>query len=180
MPYFTNTAFTRDYVKFQFHLPVGATLLPVILYLDDTSVDFRGNRAYKPLVVCVGNYKHRVNNSNNGKRCVGYFPKVRLSKKDAKMGGPRRAFYQEVLANIVDNIEEYKDGFYLQLPFEPAPRLFVPRLAYMCTDWPEGQQCECVYAGATLSRRNCRMCLKKRVDFGDSRCDFSFSYVNTV
>lgn len=96
------------------------------------------------------------------------------------MSGQRRAFYQEVLASIVDNIEEYKDGFWLQLPFEAAPRLFVPRLAYMCTDWPEGQSCTCVFAGATKSRRNCRMCMQKRENYGDTRYNFPYVYVNAV
>jgi hypothetical protein len=119
-------------------------------------------------VVCIGNYKHRVCQSNDGKRCAGYIPKVKLGKNDPSMAGPRRAFNQVILSHIVDNIEEYKDGFWLQLPFETTPRLFVPRLAFMATDWPEGQACTCVFAGAGKSNRSCRVCLCKTVDHGDN------------
>jgi hypothetical protein len=156
----------RIMVFLQKHIPPWGYLLAIILYLDDTCVDFRGNRSFKPLVVSVGNYKYRIRASNDGKRCAGYIPKVKLPKKDPSMAGPRRAFNQAVLAHIVDNIEAYSNGFWLQLPFETTPRMFFPRLAFMATDWPEGQACTCVFAGAGKSRRNCRVCLIKRVDQG--------------
>jgi hypothetical protein len=114
----------------QFKLPPGATLLPIILYMDDTHVNFRGNRSFKPLVVCIGNYKFNASATNDGKRCAGYLPKQKLTKNDSTLSGPRRALNHALLANLVDNIEDYSGGFYLTLPFESTPRLFVEFIFY--------------------------------------------------
>ena len=51
-------------------------VMPVILYTDGASPDFRRNLSIKPIVVSCGNYVGSVVRSMAGKRCVGYWPKI--------------------------------------------------------------------------------------------------------
>ena len=47
-------------------------------------------------------------------------------------------------------------------------RWLVPVIAYIITDWPEGQCMSLIKAGATSSFRNCRVCYWKREDAHDT------------
>lgn len=47
-------------------------------------------------------------------------------------------------------------------------RWLVPMFCAMLTDWPEGQAATCVRAGATVSKRNCRVCLCPTAEFNQT------------
>ena len=49
-------------------------ILPIILYFDDTTCDWRGSKKFKPIVITVGNISHSARMSIPGKRMVGYYP----------------------------------------------------------------------------------------------------------
>ena len=69
------------------------------------------------------------------------------------------------------NIEEYRNGFMFRFS-DGVVRWMVPVLAYVITDWPEGQLMTLVGGGATGSKANCRVCFRptslfSRTDEGD-------------
>lgn len=56
----------------------GFHIMPIILYTDGASPDFRRNVSLKPIVVSCGNYKGSVCRSTQGKRCCGFWPKLKV------------------------------------------------------------------------------------------------------
>lgn len=54
------------------------SIMPIILYTDGASPDFRRSAALKPIVVQCGNFVGAVNRTTNGKRCVGFWPKIKV------------------------------------------------------------------------------------------------------
>lgn len=70
----------------------------------------------------------------------------------------RRKFYHWVIRKLVDNIEEYRNGFNYRCP-DGVTRWMVPVLSYVITDWPEGQAMTLTGGHATESKANCRFCL---------------------
>ena len=57
---------------------LGGYLMPIILYTDGASPDFRRNLSIKPIVVSVGNFNVDCRRMVAGKRCVGYWPKLKV------------------------------------------------------------------------------------------------------
>ena len=53
-------------------------LMPIILYTDGASPDFRRSVSLKPIVVQCGNYVGAVNRTNAGKRCAGFWPSIKV------------------------------------------------------------------------------------------------------
>lgn len=53
-------------------------LMPLILYTDGASPDFRRSTSLKPVVVQCGNFIGDVTRSNAGKRCAGFWPKIKV------------------------------------------------------------------------------------------------------
>ena len=80
-----------------------------------------------------------------------------MTKKTNKHALLRRNFYHWVVAQLVANIEEYHNGIYVVI--NGTGRWVVPVIAYVITDWPEGQCMTLVGGGATKSYCNCRVCL---------------------
>ena len=64
------------------------------------------------------------------------------------------------MERLVLNIERYRDGLTLCLNKKD---IWV--LAYVITDWPEGQAMSLTKAGATQSRMNCRVCERPTKEF---------------
>ena len=52
--------------------------MPIIIYTDSSTPDFRMGLAIKPIVVACGNYKGHVVRSMMGKRFIGYWPKIKV------------------------------------------------------------------------------------------------------
>lgn len=55
-------------------------IMPVILYTDGASPDFRRSVSLKPIVVQCGNFVGAVNRRNVGKRCAGFWPRLQVCK----------------------------------------------------------------------------------------------------
>ena len=70
----------------------------------------------------------------------------------------KRAFYQWVVGQLANNVNNYKDGLFLNV--DGVEHWLLPVVAYVVTDWPEGQSMSLTKAGATSSKRNCRTCTK--------------------
>ena len=60
-------------------LACGYFIMPLIFFMDGSNPDFRQNSQLKPIYVACGNYKGRVIRSRKGKRCIGYFKKLKVS-----------------------------------------------------------------------------------------------------
>lgn len=56
----------------------GHVIMPIILYADGASPDFRRNLALKPIVISVGNISGDAQRSVAGKRCIGYWPNIKV------------------------------------------------------------------------------------------------------
>lgn len=56
-------------------------IMPIILYADGASAGFRRNLSLKPIVVSVGNISGDAQRSDAGKRCIGYWPSIKVLKK---------------------------------------------------------------------------------------------------
>ena len=81
-----------------------------------------------------------------------------MTKKNAANRRLRRHFFHWVVRKLMDNIEEYRNGFKYRCP-DGIVRWMVPVLSFGITDWPEGQAMTMTGAGATESKCNCRFCL---------------------
>lgn len=55
-------------------LPLGALLLPLILYLDGTWLSANGAHTIKPFMLTIGNFLLRTMNRNEAKKLVCYMP----------------------------------------------------------------------------------------------------------
>ena len=53
-------------------------IMPIILYTDGASPDFRRSVSLKPIVVQCGNIVGAVNRTSSGKRCAGFWPKIKV------------------------------------------------------------------------------------------------------
>jgi hypothetical protein len=78
-----------------------------------------------------------------------------------------RKFNQWVMKQIVEKVEEYRNGFLVE-PYDKVTRWLVPVLCFALTDWPEGQSMSGMKAGASSSKRNCRCCLHPTIEFSDT------------
>ena len=57
---------------------LGCHIMPVGLYTDKSIADFKQSIGLKPVIVTCGNYIGQVTRSQAGKRCVGYYPEVKV------------------------------------------------------------------------------------------------------
>ena len=57
----------------------GCTPMPIIFYTDASSPDFKRSLALKPIVISAGNLVGSVTRTTAGKRCIGYWPKLKVS-----------------------------------------------------------------------------------------------------
>ena len=80
----------------------------------------------------------------------------------------KRDFYQWVVGQLANNVNEYKDGLLLHV--DGIEHWLLPVVSYVVTDWPEGQAMSLTKAGATSSLRNCRVC-KKETKFFSTTSD---------
>ena len=55
-------------------------LMPISMYADGANPDFRRKTSLCPIVVQCLNFSGQVLRSNNGKKIVGYFPKLKVTK----------------------------------------------------------------------------------------------------
>ena len=70
----------------------------------------------------------------------------------------KRKFYHWVVEQLVVNVEEYRNG--VSVYVGGKYRWLIPVIAFVITDWPEGQSMSLTKAGAVSSKRNCRVCTK--------------------
>jgi len=105
-------------------------------------------------------FKHHIITHNT------FVCKFQITKDTDANARLRRIFYHWVLKQLADNIEEHRDG--VNLIVGGVERWLVPVIAFIITDWPEGQCMSLVKAGASKSFRCCRVCYWKREDFGDT------------
>ena len=60
----------------------GFVLMPIILYTDSATPDFRLNMSIKPIVVSVGNISGDAQRSVAGKRCIGNWPSLKVRDRE--------------------------------------------------------------------------------------------------
>ena len=82
-----------------------------------------------------------------------------MTKKGALNRDLKRKFFHWVVEQLAQNIEEYRHGFLFRFT-DGVVRWMVPVLAYVITDWPEGQMMSLIGGGARNSRKNCRVCYR--------------------
>ena len=76
-------------------------------------------------------------------------------------------FQQWVIEQLLMNIEEYRDGIFVNVCGKV--KWLIPVFAMGLTDWPEGQGWTGMKQGATSSKRNCRCCTHLTESFGVTR-----------
>ena len=69
-----------------------------------------------------------------------------MTKNGKKNQRLRRIFFHWVVKQLCLNIEEYRNGFFFKFK-DGTTRLMIPVLAYVITDWPEGQAMALIGAG---------------------------------
>ena len=80
----------------------------------------------------------------------------------------QRDFDQWCIRQIAEAVDAYRDGFVVEL-FNADVKWILPVFSHGITDWPEGQLWSNVKQGATVSRRNCRVCTHPTIEFGDTQ-----------
>ena len=142
-------------------------IMPLALYTDGSSVDFRRSLSFKPINVACLNLVGRLVRSKHGKMNVGFFPSLGLdSSKSTRVAAQHlsRKFYHWVVKKLVASIEKYRHGVRIKLNGREVT--MVPVVAFVATDWPEGQKMAQIYGSATGSARNCRVCMRPTEHFG--------------
>ena len=87
---------------------LGLLIMPIIFFMDASHPDWRQGADLKPIIVACGNYIGKVCRSRKGKRCIGYYPvlKVNGKYKNKSLGRKKieRQLYQFVLSKLMQSI----------------------------------------------------------------------------
>jgi hypothetical protein len=172
----TSGNWFRDAVRRSAVQEQGAQLLAIGFSTDSATVD-RGQRvSVKPINVVALNMTSNVSQTSRGKRCFGYWPKLNILKfirSAVRHAELQRMFNQWVIAKIVEGVNKYKFGIRLRT-LDGVTRTLIPAIAFVATDWPEGQLHLNLKANATQSRMNCRMCTRPTTTFSATEEGASF------
>ena len=82
----------------------GFFALSIILYTDAASPDFRRQLALQPIVISCGNFLMDITRRICGKRSVGYWPHIAMTKK-----GPRQRALARKLHHVVGSYPRDED-----------------------------------------------------------------------
>ena len=58
----------------------GFSLTPIFIYADTSCPDFRQSSGLKPIYVACGNYRSNVTKSFAGKKCIGFWPEIKVAR----------------------------------------------------------------------------------------------------
>lgn len=152
----------------------GTFLMPIVFNTDAASVDGRQSVSLKPINMTCMNLVGSVCRTSRGKRCLGFWPKLNITKaaSDAAAARLQRIFYQWVIEKFMESIEKYRNGIRLVL-LDGVERVLIPVVAFGVTDWPDGQKCTNTKEGAVVSKCNCRVCLRPTALFSQTECGAS-------
>ena len=157
----------------------GMTLLPLIVFIDDTNVTQRGTQTAKPIVVTVGSFREELRQKKEAWVECGYLPKLESQslKKSQDFKDAKARLYNECLKAFFKPLEDAAKGFYLEVLGEAS--YFVPCVAFFCQDSKEGDALAGVLSGYNC-KFLCRMCATPCAEISNPFTTFFESKRNQV
>ncbi|GES84109.1 hypothetical protein GLOIN_2v1783703 [Rhizophagus clarus] len=151
----------RDVEK---NLPIGAYVMPIILYADATLCDHLGKTSRHPVFMTLRNIPLACRNKVDAKILFGYIPNLEYcstsKKKSAQHRSASRELFHHALATILRPLRVLSyTGIHLYV--NKSFKWFYPFLALIISDWPEACAMGAIY-GSSNSSHPCHFCLVDR------------------
>jgi len=135
-------------------LPLGASLLSIILYSDATTTDTLGKSQLHPIYVSLGNIPIWRRNKPDAKQLLGYLPILENAKKNLV-----RETFHKSLRHLLEPIVLLENG--IDLYINNKKIWFYPRISTIIVDWPEAASFCLVYKSPN-SNLPCHFCLVEK------------------
>lgn len=146
------------------NLPIGAHVMPIILYADATLCDHLGKTSRHPIFMILGNIPLARRNKTDAKILLGYIPNLEHhslpEKKSAQFCSASRNLFHSALATILRPLRIISNtGIHLYVNGNLG--WFYPHLALIIADWPEACTMCATYSSPN-SLHPCHFCLVDR------------------
>src|SRR5687767_7298917 len=130
------------------NLPIGAHVIPIILYADATLCDHLGKTSRHPVFMTLGNIPLARRNKIDAKILLGYIPSLEYhstsEKQSAQYRSAARELFHHALATILRPLRVLSHtGIYLYV--NRNLKWFYPFLALIISDWPEACAMGAIY-----------------------------------
>jgi len=140
-------------------LPIGASLLSIILYSDATTTDTLGKSQLHPIYLSLGNIPIWHRNKPDAKQLLGYLPILENANKNIV-----RETFHKSLQHLLKPITLLQNG--VDLFVNTNKIWFYPRVSTIIADWPEAASFCLVYKSPN-SNLPCHFCLVKKEDLAN-------------
>jgi hypothetical protein len=143
------------------NLPIGAYVIPIILYADAILCDHLGKTSRHPVFMTIGNIPLARRNKIDAKVLLGYIPNLEYhntsEKQSAQFRSAVRDLFHRTLAAMLRPLRVLSNtGVHLYI--NGSLKLFYPYLALIISDWPEACMM-CATYGSPNSSHPCHFCL---------------------
>jgi Plavaka transposase len=106
----------------QDQLETGATIVPILLGIDETHVNLLGRMKVHPLYMTIGNIHKKIRRtySQNAYRVLAYFPELKGTKQEREQPAfklAKKNLYHMCMSECLNQLREYgKQGCILKGP----------------------------------------------------------------
>ena len=158
-------------------------LLPIILFIDKTHTDVKGNKTLEPVCMTLGIFNRRVRNTHKAWTVLGYIPN-KLVYKSAKHAVERFSDFHFMLEHIVRPLKELLAGPGFRWVFDYAGKKYDSvvkgYLAFVCGDHEGQDKIAGHYLNRTEVKRICRYCDVTLEDSDDPYFDFTLTKQSVI
>ena len=153
----------RRFFQAQLKLCSGGrdVLLPIILFIDKTHTDVKGNKTLEPVCMTLGIFKREVRNTHKAWTVLGYIPS-KLVYKSAKHAVDRFSDFHFMLEHIVKPLKDLLAGPGFRWVFDYGGKTYDSvvkgYLAFVCGDHEGQDKIAGHYLNRTEVKRICRQC----------------------
>ncbi|RIB20124.1 hypothetical protein C2G38_2180082 [Gigaspora rosea] len=136
------------------NIPIGAHVIPIIIYSDATQCDRLGKTSKHPVFMKLGNIPLTRHNKVDAKVLLGYIPNLEHHSTSEKYSAKFRAvtcklFHQAFAAMLRPLRSLCNTGFHLYV--NSNLKWFYPYLALVISDWPEACSICAIYESPNCS-----------------------------
>ena len=170
----------RRYFQAQVKLCSGDrdVLLPIILFIDKTHTDVKGNKTLEPVCMTLGIFKREVRNTHKAWTVIGYIPN-KLVYKAAKQAVDRFSDFHVMLEHILKPLKDLLSGPGFRWVFDFAGKKYDSvvkgYLAFVCGDHEGQDKIAGHYLNRTEVKRICRYCDVTLDESDDPYFDFTLT-----
>ncbi|CAG8801110.1 24324_t:CDS:2, partial [Dentiscutata erythropus] len=147
------------------NIPIGAYVMPIILYSDATLCNHLGKTSRHPVFMTLGNFSLNHCNKIDAKILLGYIPSLEYNsisqKQPFQFRLATRKLFHHTFAAMLQLLRSLSNtGIHLYV--NESLKWFYPHLALIILNWPEACMI-CASCGSPNSLHPCHFCLVDRV-----------------